>query len=110
CSGNTDAKRESARVDTFCLIRTRKIGTIDCVVVHTRLRSWRNRDLMGRVTLQDIAARVGVDRSTVSRVLSNKAAEGGISSELAQRIFREAQDLNYIPNTSARAIRMRRFN
>jgi len=65
---------------------------------------------MGRVTLQDIAARVGVDRSTVSRVLSNKAAEGGISSELAQRIFREAEELNYIPNTSARAIRMGRFN
>ena len=65
---------------------------------------------MGRVTLQDIAANVGVDRSTVSRVLSNKAAEGGISSELAQRIFHKARELNYIPNTSARAIRMGRFN
>jgi len=65
---------------------------------------------MGRVTLKDIASRVGVDRSTVSRVLSNKAAEGGISSELAERILRKAQELNYIPNTSARAIRMGRFN
>src|SRR4051812_25654694 len=65
---------------------------------------------MARVTLQDIAAHVGVDRSTVSRVLSNKAAEGGISSDLAQRIFSKARELNYIPNTSARAVRMGRFN
>lgn len=65
---------------------------------------------MSRVTLQDVAAQVGVDRSTVSRVLSNKAAEGGISNELAARIVRKARELNYIPNTSARAIRMGRFN
>ena len=65
---------------------------------------------MSRITLRDIAVRVGVDRSTVSRVLSNKAAEGGISNDLAQRILLKARELNYIPNTSARAIRMGRFN
>jgi LacI family transcriptional regulator len=65
---------------------------------------------MARVTLQDVASEVGVDRSTVSRVLSNKAAEGGISLELAQRIIEKARELNYIPNTSARAIRMGQFN
>src|SRR3982751_6196015 len=65
---------------------------------------------MSRITLQDIASHVGVDRSTVSRVLSNKAAEGGISIELANRIILKARELNYIPNTSARAIRMGRFN
>jgi LacI family transcriptional regulator len=65
---------------------------------------------MARVTLQDVASHVGVDRSTVSRVLSNKAAEGGISIELAQRILEKARELNYIPNSSARAVRMGRFN
>lgn len=65
---------------------------------------------MSRVTLQDIASRVGVDRSTVSRVLANKAAEGGISRELEQKILAKARQLNYIPNTSARAIRMGRFH
>jgi LacI family transcriptional regulator len=65
---------------------------------------------MARVTLQDVASHVGVDRSTVSRVLSNKAAEGGISDQLAARIVRKAQELNYIPNGSARAIRVGRFN
>ncbi|CAN5504078.1 LacI family DNA-binding transcriptional regulator [soil metagenome] len=65
---------------------------------------------MGRITLQDVASLVGVARSTVSRVLSNKADEVGISAELAQKIQAKARELNYIPNTSARAIRMGRFN
>ncbi|HWP39336.1 MAG TPA: LacI family DNA-binding transcriptional regulator [Tepidisphaeraceae bacterium] len=65
---------------------------------------------MSRVTLRDIAEHVGVDRSTVSRVLSNKAAEGGISVELAERILLKARELNYIPNVSARAIRTGRFH
>src|SRR4051794_14535986 len=65
---------------------------------------------MTRVTLADIAAQVGVDRSTVSRVLANKAAEGGISVELAGRISAAARELNYAPNTVARAVREGRFN
>jgi LacI family transcriptional regulator len=65
---------------------------------------------MGRITLADIAAHIGVDRSTVSRVLSNKAAEGGISVELAERITAKARELNYIPNTYAKAVREGRFN
>src|SRR5579875_1530432 len=64
---------------------------------------------MSRVTLRDIAENVGVDRSTVSRVLSNKAAEGGISVELADRILRKAREMRYLPNASARAIRTGRF-
>jgi LacI family transcriptional regulator len=65
---------------------------------------------MARITLQDIAKRAGVDRSTVSRVLSNKAAAGGISEELARKITAIAEELNYIPNHSARAVRMGCFN
>jgi LacI family transcriptional regulator len=70
----------------------------------------KRTEQMGRVTLQDVASRVGVDRSTVSRVLANKAAEGGISASLAQKILRQAQQLNYAPNVSARAMRMGRFH
>lgn len=62
------------------------------------------------VTLKDIAEHVGVDRSTVSRVLRNKGAEIGISQALAERISLAARELNYVPNTSARAVRMGRFN
>jgi LacI family transcriptional regulator len=65
---------------------------------------------MGRITLADIAAHVGVDRSTVSRVLRDKAAQGGISAALAERIAAKARELNYIPNTFARSVREGRFN
>jgi LacI family transcriptional regulator len=65
---------------------------------------------MSRVTLRDIANRVGVDRSTVSRVLANKASEGGISATLAERILQQAQELNYIPNMSAQSVRVGRFH
>src|SRR4051794_31301183 len=65
---------------------------------------------MARVTLADIAAEGGVDRRTVSRVLCNKAAEGGISVELAERIAIKARELNYIPNSFARAVREGKFN
>src|SRR5688500_9037837 len=65
---------------------------------------------MGRITLADIAAHVGVDRSTVSRVLRDKAAQGGISAALAERIASKARELNYIPNTFARFVREGRFN
>lgn len=64
---------------------------------------------MSRITLRDVAEHVGVDRSTVSRVLSNKAAEGKISAAMAARIMDAARSLNYIPNTSARAIKVGRF-
>jgi LacI family transcriptional regulator len=65
---------------------------------------------MSRVTLRDIAEHIGVDRSTVSRVLSNKAAEGGISIELANRIVLKAREMRYLPNASARAVRTGRFS
>lgn len=65
---------------------------------------------MSRVTHRDIAARLGVDRSTVSRVLNNKAAQDGISSDLAAQIAKVARELDYVPNTAARAVRMGRFN
>lgn len=64
---------------------------------------------MSRVTLQDIASSVGVDRSTVSRVLGNKAQQGGIGSATAERIFTAAREMNYIPNASASAVRSGQF-
>ena len=65
---------------------------------------------MSRVTLKDIAEDVGVDRSTVSRVLSNKASQGGISRSLSERISARAREMQYAPNASAQAVRQGRFN
>lgn len=53
-------------------------------------------------TLKDVAARAGVSVATVSYVL-NKTGSAG--PEATKRILRAAEELNYRPNRSARALR-----
>jgi len=53
------------------------------------------------VTIRDIAERVGVAPSTVSRALTGK---GRVSSAMRDRIRRVAEELGYHPNTNARAL------
>lgn len=58
-----------------------------------------------RPTLRDIARSVGLDQSTVSRVLNGHAAVGRISPETARRVELIAERLGYRGNTVARALR-----
>jgi LacI family transcriptional regulator len=64
-----------------------------------------------RVTIQEIARRAGVHKSTVSRAL-RAASEPNLSdapgSELTQRIVGIARDLGYQPDYSAAGLRTRR--
>jgi DNA-binding LacI/PurR family transcriptional regulator len=61
----------------------------------------------GKVTAQDIARRLGVSQSTVSRVLSG--AEGySYTAETRQRIIDEAARMGYRPHAVARSLRERR--
>jgi DNA-binding LacI/PurR family transcriptional regulator len=53
------------------------------------------------VTINDIAALTGVAASTVSRALSNP---GRVSAPTRARIQAAARELNYVPNTQARAL------
>jgi LacI family transcriptional regulator len=53
------------------------------------------------VTITDIAARTGVAPSTVSRALSNP---GRVSAATRERIQAAARELNYVPNSQARAL------
>jgi DNA-binding LacI/PurR family transcriptional regulator len=57
-----------------------------------------------RVTSVDVARRAGVSQSTVSLVLSGKAA-GRISARTEEAVRRAAQELGYRPNVAARALR-----
>jgi LacI family repressor for deo operon, udp, cdd, tsx, nupC, and nupG len=56
------------------------------------------------VTLQDIADKIGVRRSTVSRVLNNSAGTTRVSEARRQQILKLAHELGYHPNSSARAL------
>lgn len=57
-----------------------------------------------QITSQDVALRAGVSRTTVSLVLNNKHEHSQISPKTAQRVFRAAQELGYVPNAAAQAL------
>ncbi|WP_432824876.1 LacI family DNA-binding transcriptional regulator [Dactylosporangium sp. CA-092794] len=58
----------------------------------------------GRVTLQDVARRAGVSRTTASFVLTGRR-DMRISVDAEQRVLRAARELDYRPNLTARSLR-----
>ena len=59
--------------------------------------------IMARVSIKDVANRLGVSTATVSLVLNGK--DGRISEALAEKIRNEAKAMNYEPNSLARSLR-----
>jgi LacI family transcriptional regulator len=60
--------------------------------------------IMKKVSLKDIAQKVGVSTALVSYVLNNKK-EGRISKEAARKIKEAAKELNYSANQIARSLK-----
>lgn len=60
-----------------------------------------------RVTLKDIARAADVTTATVSYVINNTPGQS-IAPETRERVLRAARELNYVPNSAARALRRRR--
>ena len=56
-----------------------------------------------RITIKDIARISGVGISTVSRVMNNS---GPVSDEVKQKVLDTIRDTNYIPNNSARSLKI----
>jgi DNA-binding LacI/PurR family transcriptional regulator len=56
-----------------------------------------------RVTAKDVAAHVGVSRTTVSYVL-NDVKEANISEDTRQRVLAAAEELGYVPDAAAQAL------
>jgi len=54
-----------------------------------------------RPTLEQVAARAGVGRGTVSRVINNSPQ---VSTEARQRVLAAIRELGYVPNRAARAL------
>ena len=57
-----------------------------------------------RATLQDVAAKAGVTKATVSYILNGKKT---FSEETRQRVMDAIEELGYIPNLSARTLTQR---
>ena len=57
----------------------------------------------GRVTVKDIAREAGVTAQTVSRVFRN---QGYLSEDTKKKVLEAAKLLNYVPNQTARSLRI----
>ncbi|MFJ5780082.1 LacI family DNA-binding transcriptional regulator [Streptomyces sp. NPDC093094] len=60
-----------------------------------------------RPTLEAVAARAGVSRATVSRVVNGG---DGVREPLVQRVMRAVEELGYVPNQAARSLVTRRHD
>jgi DNA-binding LacI/PurR family transcriptional regulator len=58
-----------------------------------------------RPTLEEVAARAGVSRATVSRVVNGS---DGVRAHLAERVRAAVEELGYVPNQAARTLVTRR--
>ena len=59
----------------------------------------------GTVRLEDIAAKIGVSRSEVSRVINGRIREGkGVGPAMRQRILDVAHEMNYRPHRAAQSL------
>lgn len=56
-------------------------------------------------TQKDIANKLGVSVSLVSRALSGKAAEIGVTEKTVQRIHAAAEKMGYVPSAAARVLK-----
>ncbi|MQA85683.1 MAG: substrate-binding domain-containing protein [Streptosporangiales bacterium] len=65
---------------------------------------WDSR-LDGRPTLEAVAARAGVGRGTVSRVINGSSQ---VSEKAREAVLRAIEDLGYVPNRAARSLVTRR--
>jgi len=65
--------------------------------------------MRNKVSLKDIALKVGVSTAAVSYALS-AGKEGKVSEEVANRIKAAAKELNYQPNQIAKSLKMGRTN
>ena len=65
---------------------------------------------MKRISLDQVARKLGVSKTLVSLVLNGKGDLHGISKKTQERVIRESRELNYQPNVIAKGLRTGRSN
>ncbi len=63
-----------------------------------------------RVSIKDIAEKVGVSTALVSYVLNGKEREARVGEEIAKKVKKVAAEMNYQPNLIARGLKFGRTN
>ncbi len=63
-----------------------------------------------KITQKDIATKLGVSTSLVSRVLSGQAHKIGVHPKKIEEILRVAKEMNYVPSPAALALRGKKSN
>ncbi|GGZ38602.1 LacI family transcriptional regulator [Streptomyces poonensis] len=71
------------------------------------MRSHEVTETAPRPTLEAVAARAGVSRATVSRVVNGGE---GVREPLVERVRRAVEELGYVPNQAARSLVTRRHD
>lgn len=64
--------------------------------------------MIKKISLKDIALRVGVSTALVSYVLNNQEKEKRVGKVIAKKIRRTAKELNYQPNQIAKSLKTRK--
>ncbi|HUZ57321.1 MAG TPA: LacI family DNA-binding transcriptional regulator [Hanamia sp.] len=65
---------------------------------------------MNKISLKDIAKRVGVSTALVSYVLNGHADSKQVNKNTAEKIKLAAEELNYVPNHIAKSLKMSKSN
>ncbi|SFI12982.1 transcriptional regulator, LacI family [Lachnospiraceae bacterium NLAE-zl-G231] len=59
--------------------------------------------MWGKITIKDVADKCGVSTATISRAINNT---GYVTNELRSYILQTCQDMGYIPNSTARSLKV----
>src|SRR5690606_9754723 len=66
--------------------------------------------MLKKVSLKDVAQKIGVSTALVSYVLSGNEEKGRVGKDTAERIRQAAKELNYQPNHIAKSLKTGKTN